>query len=92
MLRLADAVDGEPPIAAALRRFAMALPGLPQVPPRPLSRAGGRQVRDVLYQALDVGALDVRGFDWLMLAEGRARRAAARREDARTVAGDGRSS
>lgn len=88
VLRLADAVDSEPPIAAALRRFAGTLPGsppplLPAAPPPPPpppyrpSRRG--DLRPMLYRALDAGALDARGFDWLMVAEGRARRAASRR-------------
>ena len=81
VLRLADAVDGEPPISAALRRFARTLPPAAPSPPRPVTRE--HDVRGVLYEALDAGALDVRGFDWLMLAEGRARRAQARPARAR---------
>lgn len=77
VLRLADAVDSEPPIAAALRRFAGQLPGgASPLPPLPRRRP---EVRPTLYRALDAGALDVRGFDWLMVAEGRARRARTRR-------------
>jgi hypothetical protein len=68
VLRLADAVDGEPQIAAALRRFAGALPEVPDGPPR------ADDVRGVLYSALAEGELDARGFDWLMVAERRARR------------------
>jgi len=81
VLRLAAAVESEPPIAAALRRFAGELPGgaspLPPVPP-PLRRRRP-DVRGTLYRALDAGAIDGHNFDWLMVAEGRARRARARR-------------
>jgi hypothetical protein len=68
--RLASSVD-DAPIAGALRRFARRLPSVEvdwsrRVKPRP--------VRELLYRALDEGALDSRRFDWLMLAESRARR------------------
>ena len=76
VLRLADAVNGEPPISAALRRFAFALPGsraaTSAAPPNPPPI--GIPIREVLYEALDAGAVDARRFDWLMLAEQRARR------------------
>ena len=81
VLRLADAVESEPPIAAALRRFAGELPGAVSPPPPPCPPPLPRrrpEVRPTLYRALDAGAIDVRGFDWLMVAEGRARRARTR--------------
>lgn len=66
--RLADAMHDEPPIAGALRRYAQALH--PAASP-PLVAADA-PVRELLYRALDEGALEVHRFDWLMVAERRA--------------------
>jgi hypothetical protein len=83
--RLADAVSDQPPMAGALRRFAARLPmartdvALASAPRDPSA------IRGLLYEALDVGALDARGFDWMMLARDRARRA-RRSRAARTPA------
>ena len=68
--RLAAAVD-DAPIAGALRRFARRLPEVELLAP---TRRRPRPVRELLYRALAEGALDAHRFDWLMLAENRARR------------------
>lgn len=79
--RLAAAVDDEPPMAAALRRFAEALPACPEASaPDALPEAA---VTPALYRALDEGALDARRFDWLMLARSRARSRRQRRSPRR---------
>ena len=73
--RLAHSVDEDAPMAAALRRFAKRLPSRAH----PIARRP-RPMRDILYRALDEGAIDAARFDWLMLAENRvARGGAARR-------------
>ena len=77
--RLADAVADEPTLAVALRRFADALDSssgsveAPQVSPRRASISPREPLafRTLLCHALDVGALDERRYDWLMLAENR---------------------
>ena len=69
--RLADAMHDEPPIAGALRRYAQTLH--PAASP-PIVSARPAPMRDLLYRALEEGALEVHRFDWLMVAERRADR------------------
>ena len=77
--RLANTVEDEAPMAAALRRFARRLP----LRATPTARKP-RPMRDLLYRALDEGAIDAPRFDWLMLAENRlARRPSIKRASIR---------
>ena len=92
--RLAEAVADEPKVARALRGFAGRLPearrGASSIdgPVPSLQRAVGPErplaFRELLVRALDEGAIDGRGFDWMMLGENRARRAMLGRQTRQT--------
>jgi hypothetical protein len=75
--RLADAMNDQPPVSRALRRFADQLPSTRPGLRRRLAARMPRNpsaIRPLLWRALDDGVLDAKRFDAAMLMRARAER------------------
>jgi hypothetical protein len=66
--RLARAAGDHPALAASLRRFAASLPSAPADARSSVGPANPTAIARLLREARASGALDGRGFDYLMVA------------------------